>query len=186
MSRIGRAPIEIPANVTVDITGDNVVIVTGPLGTLRQEVDKLITVNKVSEEGKNILKLTRSNDEKEARSKHGLYRALINNMIIGVTKGYKKELIVNGVGYKVAVQGDKIVMNIGFSHPVNFTIPVGIKATCPNPNTIVVEGFNKDLVGQTASDIKAIKPVEPYHNYGIHYSDERVVKKEIKKAAKKK
>ena len=107
-------------------------------------------------------------------------------MIIGVTKGYKKELIVNGVGYKVAVQGDKIVMNIGFSHPVNFTIPVGIKATCPNPNTIVVEGFNKDLVGQTASDIKAIKPVEPYHNYGIHYSDERVVKKEIKKAAKKK
>jgi len=186
MSRIGRAPIEIPANVTVDISNDNVVIVTGPLGTLRQAVDNCITVSKATEDGKNVLHFNRSSDEKEIRSKHGLYRALVNNMIHGVTSGYKKELVVNGVGYKVAVQGNKIVMNIGYSHPVNFDIPQGIKASCPTPNNIIIEGFDKTLVGQTASDIKAVKPVEPYHNYGIRYADERVVKKEIKKAGKKK
>jgi len=186
MSRIGRAPIEIPANVTVDISNDNTVIVTGPLGTLRQKVDGCITVTKAAENGKNILHFSRVNDEKEVCAKHGLYRALVNNMIHGVTSGYKKELIVNGVGYKVAIAGNKIVMNIGYSHPVNFEIPKGIKATCPTANNIVIEGFDKTLVGQTASDIKAVKPVEPYHNYGIRYADEKVVKKEIKKAGKKK
>lgn len=186
MSRIGRAPVIIPENVTVDLTNDNVVIVSGPLGTLRQPVDACITITKDVHEGKNVLHFTRNSEEKEVRSKHGLYRALVHNMVEGVTKGYKKELVVNGVGYKVAIQGNKIVMNIGFSHPVNFEIPNGIKATCPTATNIVIEGFDKTLVGQTASDIKAVKPVEPYHNYGIRYADEKVVKKEIKKAGKKK
>jgi len=186
MSRIGKKPIIIPAGVTLDQTTDGDVIVTGPKGTLRQWVDSCITLNKGELEGKTVYTLTRSNDQKEVRAKHGLYRALIANMIKGVTEGYSKTLVINGVGFKVAVSGNKITMNLGLSHPVNVDIPQGITVSCPSANEIKVEGIDKAFVGQFAADIKAIKPIEPYHGYGIRYSTEEVHLKEIKKAGKKK
>ena len=186
MSRIGRLPIEIPAGVKVDISNENVVVVTGPLGSLRQEVNTVIKVEKTAEEGKEFVVLTRSSEEKSVKAKHGLYRALIANMVEGVTKGFVKSLIVNGVGFKCSVSGNKLVLNIGFSHPVNFEFPSDIKIECPTPTEIKVSGCNKTTVGQVAADIKALRPVEPYHAYGIRYADQFVLRKEIKKAAKKK
>lgn len=186
MSRIGRLPIILPANVTVDITADNVVLVTGPLGTLRQVVDSVIKIEKTTHDDKPALVLTRSSEEKSVKAKHGLYRALIQNMVKGVTEGYSKSLTINGVGFKCSVSGNKLVLNIGFSHPVNFEFPNDIKITCPSATEIKVEGCDKTKVGQVAADIKALKPVEPYHAYGIRYTDQYVLRKEIKKAAKKK
>ena len=182
MSRIGRLPIAIPAGVTVEVSNENVVSVKGPLGTLSQEVCDCITIEKQE----NTLVLTRKNEEKESRAKHGLYRALIANMIEGVTKGFSKTLIINGVGYKCQVAGSKLTLNIGFSHPINVDIPSDLKVSCPSATEIKVEGCNKTTVGQFAADIKALKPIEPYHGYGINYSDQFVLRKEIKKAAKKK
>lgn len=182
MSRIGRAPIILPAGVTVDKNTEGEVIVTGPKGTLRQWVDACITVN--VENGHVVL--TRTSDEAQIKAKHGLYRALIANMVKGVTEGYSKSITINGIGYKCAVQGNKIVLNIGFSHPVNIEIPKGITATCPSATEIVVSGIDKTAVGQFAADIKALKKVEPYHGYGIYYTNETVRRKEIKKGAKKK
>ena len=186
MSRIGRAPIEIPNGVTVDQTTNGDVIVTGPKGTLRTYVDSCITLTKNEQEGKTIVTLTRANDDKEVRSKHGLYRALLANMVKGVTEGYSKSLTVAGIGYKLAVSGNKLTMNLGLSHPVNITIPEGLTVTIPTATEILVSGTSKELVGQFAADIKATKPVEPYHGYGIHYTNEVVRRKEIKKGAKKK
>lgn len=182
MSRIGRLPIEIPAGVTVEISNNNLVTVKGALGTLSQEITGAITVEKVE----NTVVVTRQNELKETRAKHGLYRALIANMIEGVTKGFSKTLVVSGVGFKCAVAGSKLTLNIGFSHPVNVEIPVGLKVTCPTATEVKVEGSDKTLVGQFAAEIKALRPVEPYHGYGIRYSDQFVLRKEIKKAAKKK
>jgi large subunit ribosomal protein L6 len=180
MSRIGKMPIEIPNGVTVDINGD-IVTVKGPLGELSRRIQsKDISVK--AEDGKILV--SRANDQKQARSLHGLYRSLINNMVVGVTKGYEKKLIVSGVGYKCQVSGSKLVMNIGFSYPVEVDIPDGIKAACITPTEIEIKGIDKELVGHFAAKIRAIKKVEPYHGYGIYYSDERVVRKEGKKAAK--
>ncbi len=180
MSRIGRAPIQIPQGVQVTIN-DHLVTVTGPLGTLTQKIDKSIDV-KVEDE--HVL-CTRHSDDKDHRALHGLYRALIHNMVVGVTKGFEKSLIVNGVGYKVTLNGNnKMTMNIGFSHPVDFTAPEGVTFAQPQPLEIVVKGIDRQLVGQTAATIKAIKPVEPYHGYGIHYKDETVIHKVGKRATK--
>lgn len=179
MSRIGRAPIAIPQGVTVDIN-NNLVTVKGPLGALSQTVDKSIDVK--VEDGHVVC--TRHTDDKDHRALHGLYRALIHNMVVGVTKGFEKSLIVNGVGYKVTLSGNKMTLNIGFSHPVEFTAPEGITFAQPQPLEIVVKGIDRQLVGQTAAIIKAIKPVEPYHNYGIHYKDETVIHKVGKRATK--
>lgn len=179
MSRIGRAPIAIPQGVTVDIN-NNLVTVKGPLGALSQTVDKSIDV-KV--EDRHVV-CSRHTDDKDHRALHGLYRALIHNMVVGVTKGFEKSLIVNGVGYKVTLSGNKMTLNIGFSHPVEFTAPEGITFAQPQPLEIVVKGIDRQLVGQTAATIKAIKPVEPYHNYGIHYKDETVIHKVGKRATK--
>lgn len=181
MSRIGRLPIEIPAGVTVEIS-NNLVTVKGSLGTLSQEITGQIKVEKVE----NTVVVTRLNEDKETRAKHGLYRALIANMIEGVTKGFSKTLIVNGVGFKCQVAGSKLTLNIGFSHPVNVEIPSTLKVSCPTATEIKVEGSDKTLVGQFAAEIKALRPVEPYHGYGIRYNDQFVLRKEIKKAAKKK
>ena len=180
MSRIGRAPISIPAGVKVDKNTENEVIVTGPKGTLRQWVDPVISVEV---EG-NTVHLTRANDENAVKAKHGLYRALIANMVKGVTEGYSKSVTIAGIGYKCAVQGNKIVLNIGYSHPVNIEIPQGLSATCPSATEIVVSGIDKTAVGQFAADIKALKKVEPYHGYGIYYTNETVRRKEIKKGKK--
>ena len=179
MSRIGRAPITVPAGVTIDNT-NNLITVKGPLGTLTQQVDSSITV-KVDG---NVLTVERHSDDKEHRALHGLYRALINNMVTGVTKGFEKHLIVSGVGYKVTATDTKLTMNIGFSHPVEFTAPAGITFAMAAPLEIVVKGIDRQLVGQMAATIKAAKPVEPYHGYGIHYKDEVVVRKEGKTAGK--
>ena len=179
MSRIGRAPITVPAGVTIDNT-NNLITVKGPLGTLTQQVDSSITV-KVDG---NVLTVERHSDDKDHRALHGLYRALINNMVTGVTKGFEKHLIVAGVGYKVQATDTKLTMNIGFSHPVEFTAPAGITFAMAAPLEIVVKGIDRQLVGQMAATIKAAKPVEPYHGYGIHYKDEVVVRKEGKTAGK--
>jgi len=179
MSRIGRAPIALPQGVTFE-NKDNLITVKGPLGTLSQKVDKSIDV--ALEDGHIVCK--RHSDDKDHRALHGLYRALIHNMVVGVTKGFEKSLIVNGVGYKLQVSGNKLVMNIGFSHPVEIVAPEGISFALPQPLELVVKGIDKQLVGQTAATIKAIKPVEPYHGYGFHYKDEVVIHKEGKRATK--
>lgn len=185
MSRIGRAPIELPANVNVEIQ-DGKVTVSGPLGRLEQEINKHITVAMGEHNGKKAVILTRNSEDKEVRSMHGMYRALIHNMVVGVEKGYTKSLVINGVGYKAQLAGNKLTLNIGFSHPVEFIAPEGIKLECPSITEVKVSGYDKTKVGQVAADIRALKPVEPYHAYGIHYSDEVVLRKEGKKASKKK
>ncbi len=177
MSRIGRLPIDIPAGVTADYK-DNIVTVKGPKGTLTQEIkDKNINVRI---EGAQI-HVERSKEDKEVKSKHGLYRQLIHNMVLGVVTPFSRSLIVNGVGWKATVSGKKLTLNVGYSHPVDFNVPEGINITCPDQNTIVVSGISKELVGQTAATIKSKRPVEPYHSYGIRYSDEVVITKEGKK-----
>ena len=177
MSRIGRKEIIVPAGVTASMN-ENVITVKGKLGELTQEVDKLITVNIA--DGK--ITLARANDENKTKAKHGLYRALTANMIKGVTEGFKKTLIVNGVGWKVAKQGKKVVLNVGFSHPVEVEEIDGIVLDCPSQTEITVSGIDKEKVGQFAAMIRGIREPEPYHGYGIRYSDE-VIERKVGKAA---
>ncbi|MCL2598733.1 MAG: 50S ribosomal protein L6 [Firmicutes bacterium] len=180
MSRVGRQIINIPDNVKVGFA-DKVVKVDGPLGSLSQLIDSRHIDLKF--EGK-TLTVVRTSEDKATKSKHGLYRVLINNMVEGVQKPYTKTLVVNGVGYKTAVAGNKLTMNIGFSHPVEILAPEGIKITCVTPTEIKVEGISKEMVGAVAAKIRATKPVEPYHLYGIRYSTEQLTKKEGKTAGK--
>lgn len=179
MSRIGKLPITIPAGVTVSVDAENVVTVSSSKGTLTQKVSKLIKVN-VENNQVIVEKLAETN---EANAMHGLYRTLINNMVIGVTQGFKKSLTVNGVGFKVTKQGNKLVMNLGLSHPVEVVEEGGVKLS-NNNNEIIVEGISKEQVGAMASKIRAIRPVEPYHGYGIRYTDEKVSLKEGKSSGK--
>lgn len=178
MSRIGRNPITLPANVTVSVN-NNLVTVTGPKGTLTREINPKI---EVKVEG-SIVTVINNNAEQQYRAYHGLYRQLIANMVEGVDKGYQKSLNVNGVGYKVTQQGKDLVLNIGFSHPVVVNAVEGIELSC-DKTTITVKGIDKELVGQFAAKIRNIKPVEPYHAYGISYTDEVVVRKEVKSGKK--
>ena len=178
MSRIGKMPINIPEGVKDEVVDDRIVV-TGKLGTLTRTHNKNITIK---EENNQIL-VSRNSDEKEDRAMHGLYRALINNMIKGVSEGYKKTLVIAGVGYRATVQGNKLVMSLGFSHPVEVVAPEGIKFETKDANTIVVSGIDNELVGKVASKIRDLRPVEPYHLYGIHYDYEHLTKKEGKKAA---
>ena len=177
MSRIGNAQITIPAGVTVEAK-NNVLTVKGPKGTLTQSYDPIITPNV---EG-NVLTFTRANDLAPTKAKHGLYRALAANMVKGVTEGFKKNLIVNGVGWKVAKQGKKVVMNVGFSHPVEIEEIEGIALDCPSQTEIVVSGIDKEKVGQFAAMVRGVREPEPYHGYGIRYSDE-VIERKVGKAA---
>jgi len=182
MSRIGRNPITVPAGVEVQIADGNVVTVKGPKGTLTQNLAAAMTI---AQEG-NVITVTRPNDEKQNRALHGLTRTLLNNMIVGVTEGFKKELDVNGVGYRVAMEGGKLVMNIGYSHQVIMEAPAGITVETPNPNKIVVSGANKQVVGQFAAEVREKRPPEPYKGKGIKYTDEVIRRKEGKTGAKKK
>ncbi len=180
MSRIGRLPIAIPAGVTVTVN-DGTVTVAGKLGTLTQVVDKTISVKVENNE----VVLTRANDTGDVKAKHGLYNRLIANMVKGVSEGFSKTLVINGVGYKASLVGTKVVLNIGFSHPVVLVPTEGIKLAVYNNTDIVVSGISKEQVGQFAAKIRDIKPVEPYHAYGIKYADEVVIRKEGKTSGKK-
>lgn len=179
MSRIGRAPIAIPAGVEVKLDG-SVVTVKGPKGTLTRDIGHDIAC-KI--ENNHVL-FTRDNDEKEIRSKHGLYRALVNNMVLGVTNGFTRNLVIFGIGYKAQVSGNKLILNIGYSHPVEVVAPQGISFACPTQTEITVSGIDKELVGQIAANIKAKREIEPYHGYGVRYKEEPVILKEGKKAGK--
>jgi large subunit ribosomal protein L6 len=179
MSRIGKKLITLPQGVELEVQ-NNLVTVSGPKGKLSQEIDKQILVKK---EG-NIVSLTRTNETPDARAKHGLYRSLINNMVEGVTKGFSKKLEINGVGFKATKQGNKLVINLGFSHDCIIEEVPGITLSCPSATEILVSGIDKQLVGQIASNIRDLKPVEPYHAYGVKYSDEVVIRKVGKTAGK--
>lgn len=179
MSRIGKLPVAIPAGVTVTFE-NGLLTVKGAKGTLTQQVVGDIDIKLEGNEA-HVLK---TGEGEGADAKHGLYRALLHNMVVGVTEGYKKTLKVNGVGWKVAKQGSKVVLNVGFSHPVDFPEPAGVKLECPSANEIVVSGIDKTLVGQTAANIRKIRVPEPYHGYGIAYSDEVIERKEGKTGGK--
>ena len=179
MSRIGKMPIAIPAGVTVDFK-DGVVTVKGPKGTLAREVVGNIGMER---EGTNLV-LKALDDAADTNAKHGLYRALVNGMVVGVTDGFAKTLEVKGVGWKAAVQGNKLVLNVGFSHPVEFVAPEGIKFECPTLTEVVVSGISKELVGQVSANIRKVREPEPYHGYGIRYQGEHVEHKEGKTSGK--
>ena len=179
MSRIGKMPIAIPAGVTVDFK-DGVVTVKGPKGTLTREVVGNISMEM---EGTNLV-LKALDNTSDTNAKHGLYRALVNGMVTGVTEGFVKSLEVKGVGWKAAVQGNKLVLNVGFSHPVEVIAPEGIKFECPALTEVNVSGINKELVGQIAANIRKIRLPEPYHGYGIRYKGEHVEHKEGKTSGK--
>jgi large subunit ribosomal protein L6 len=180
MSRIGKKPVVIPAGVTVTVDDSNTVKVTGPKGTLSESFHKVITI-KV--EGNEVI-CTRPNDEILSRSLHGTTRAKIHNMVVGVSEGFKKELEVRGVGYKVAMRGENLVMNLGYSHEIVVKPVAGIKISTPDQLHITVEGIDKQVVGQQASVIRGFRQPEPYLGKGIRYVGEYVPLKEAK--AKKK
>ena len=175
MSRIGKMPIDIPAGVDVTIDGSTVTV-KGPKGELTRTVHKNITVEKDGA----VITVTRPNDENLNKSLHGLTRTLIANMVEGVEKGYSKELEVNGVGYRVSVQGKDLVLNIGFSHQVIMPAPEGITVEAPSPNKIVISGPDKQMVGQFAAEVREKRPPEPYKGKGIKYADEHIRRKEGK------
>lgn len=179
MSRIGRKPITLPAGVDFKFA-DGVVTVKGPKGTLTYTPNPAMAI---AVEGTEVL-VTRPNDEKENRSLHGTTRTMIANMVEGVTNGYKKELDVNGVGYRVAKQGKQLVMNLGYSHQVFMDEPEGISIEVPGPNKIIITGASKQLVGQFAAEVRGKRPPEPYKGKGIKYSDEVIHRKEGKTGAK--
>ena len=178
MSRIGNKPIAIPEGIEVKIDGHKITV-KGPKGTLEREVHKDITL----EMKDNMVNVIRKDDEPANKSLHGLTRTLINNMIIGVKEGYNKELQINGVGYRVAKQGKDLNLTLGYSHPVIFEAPQGISFDVPNPNTIIVKGIDKELVGQTAAVIRTKRPPEVYRGKGIKYAEE-VIRRKVGKTGK--
>ena len=180
MSRIGRMPIAIPAGVTVTIAENNKVTVKGPKGTLERVLPEEMDIK---EEDGHIV-VTRPNDLKKMKSLHGLTRTLINNMVVGVTNGYEKVLEINGVGYRAAKQGKKLVLNLGYSHPVEMTDPEGIESVLEGQNKITVKGIDKEKVGQYAAEIREKRRPEPYKGKGIKYADE-VIRRKVGKTGKK-
>ena len=180
MSRIGRAPIAIPAGVEIKVEDNNVVTVKGPKGSLTQQFNPNMAI--AIEDG--VLHVTRPNDAKENRALHGLTRTLIHNMVLGVTEGFKKNLEVNGVGYRVQVQNNKLTMNLGFSHQVIMDAPEGITIECPSANAIVISGADKQAVGQFAAQVREKRPPEPYKGKGIKYDFEHIRRKEGKAGKK--
>ena len=175
MSRIGNKPITVPENVEVKIDGHHIEV-KGPKGTLSRDIHKNINI---VQDG-NIIKVERINDEKENRSLHGLTRTLINNMIEGVVNEYKRELEINGVGYRAQKKGNQLVMNLGYSHSVEMDPPAGITFDVPAPNQIIVRGIDKEVVGQTAAVIRSKRPPEVYRGKGIKYVEEHIRRKEGK------
>lgn len=179
MSRIGKKPITVPEGVEVKLDGQHITV-KGPKGSLERDINSNI---KVSIDN-NIIKVERPNDEPQNRSLHGLTRTLINNMINGVLHEYKRELEINGVGYRAQKKGNDLVMNLGYSHPVEMQAPAGITFDVPNPNQIIVRGIDKELVGQTAAVIRTKRPPEVYRGKGIKYAEEHIRSKEGKAGKK--
>jgi large subunit ribosomal protein L6 len=178
VSRVGRAPIPVPSGVDVTI-GSGQISVKGPKGTLSRSIVEPITVRQEED----TLFVERPNDEREARSRHGLVRALVNNMVVGVTNGFTKELEIIGVGYRATAAGpNKLDLALGFSHPVSFEAPDGITFEVPSPTRIIVSGIDKEIVGQVAANIRKIRKPEPYKGKGIRYAGERVIRKAGKAA----
>ena len=172
MSRIGKSPIDLPSGVDVKVA-DGVVTVKGPKGSLTQEIQPSMSVG--VEDG--TVTVSRESEERHVRALHGLTRSLINNMVIGVTDGYSKELTAVGVGYRAALKGSNLELQVGFSHPVSIDAPDGISFDVPEPTKIIVSGIDKQMVGQVAANIRAVRPPEPYKGKGIRYSDEQVRRK---------
>lgn len=180
MSRIGRMPIAIPAGVTVDIAENNKVTVKGPKGTLERVLPAEMDIK--IEDGHVVV--TRPNDLKRMKSLHGLTRTLINNMVVGVTEGYKKDLEINGVGYRAQKQGNKLILSLGYSHPVEMVDPDGVTTTLDGQTKITVSGIDKEKVGQYAAEIRDKRRPEPYKGKGIKYADE-VIRRKVGKTGKK-
>ncbi|MGH2533676.1 MAG: 50S ribosomal protein L6 [Thermomicrobiales bacterium] len=173
MSRIGRQPITVPAGVNVDIDDRNLVVVNGPKGELSAKFAESLTLERVD----GTITVTRPNDLRQNRSLHGLTRSLLNNMIVGVTDGFRKGLEIQGVGYRAAMDGTTLVLNVGFSHPVRITPPEGVSFTLEGNNRISVTGFDKQQVGEEAARIRRVRPPEPYKGKGIRYEGEYVRRK---------
>ena len=181
MSRIGRMPITVPAGVTVTVAENNVVTVKGPKGTLTQALRPEMVI----EQDAGVLTVKRPNDEKETVAMHGMTHALLSNMVVGVTDGFKKELEINGVGYRAAKEGNKLVLTVGYSHPVEMPEIDGITIDVPAQNKIVISGPDKQKVGQFAAEVREKRPPEPYKGKGIKYVDETIRRKVGKTGAKK-
>jgi large subunit ribosomal protein L6 len=179
MSRVGKLPIKVPSGVTITTSADEITVAGGK-GTLKQFTMPGITVK---QEGDEVI-VTRANDEPKIRAKHGLMRALLNNMVNGVSQGFSKKLEINGVGYRVAQQGTDLKLNLGFSHDVIFSIPAGVTTTIEQ-NTITVSGIDRQQVGQIAAEIRALKKPEPYKGKGIKYEGERIIRKSGKSGKEK-
>ncbi len=173
MSRIGKLPITVPGGVTITVGDGNTVTVKGPKGTLTENLSPAMEL--VQENG--VLTVKRPSDSKEHRALHGLTRSLVHNMVVGVTEGFSKNLDINGVGYRAQMQGTKLVLNLGYSHPVEITPPSGISFECPTPNKVIVKGISKQQVGQVAADIRKWRKPEPYKGKGIKYDYETVRRK---------
>ncbi len=181
MSRIGNKLITIPAGVTIDVAAGNEVTVKGPKGTLTRTFSDILDIE--IENG--IVTVKRPNDAKQTKQLHGTTRALLNNMVVGVSTGYTKVLELVGIGFRTAVAGKTLTMNVGYSHQVQMDIPEGLEVTCPNNTTINVSGIDKQLVGEFAANVRAVRKPEPYKGKGIRYKDEHIRRKEGKTAGKK-
>ena len=179
MSRIGNKTITSPAGVEINVAAGNEVTVKGPKGTLTRQFSLLI---EIKVEGTEV-KCVRANEEKHTKQLHGTTRALIHNMIVGVSEGYSKTLEIEGIGYRAAVNGKTLTLNLGYSHDINYTAEDGITIECPNANTIVVSGIDKQRVGEVSAVIRGYRKPEPYKGKGIHYKDEHIRRKEGKTAA---
>jgi len=176
MSRVAKSPVSVPSGVEIKLDG-GLLRVKGPKGNLEHTVHPLV---KVAQDG-NVLTFNRNNDSKLARAASGTTRALVNNMVKGVSKGFEKKLTIIGVGFRAAVQGKKLNLTLGYSHPVAYDVPNGITIECPEQTVIIVRGADKQQVGQVAAEIRAYRPPEPYKGKGVRYADEHVAKKEAKK-----
>lgn len=181
MSRIGNKLITIPANVTVEVAAGNEVTVKGPKGTLTRKFSPLMDINVENNE----VTVKRPNDEKHTKQLHGTTRALLHNMVVGVSEGFVKELELVGIGFRTAVKGNKLTMSVGYSHPVEIDIVDGLEVTCPNATSIKVAGIDKQIVGEYSANIRAVRKPEPYKGKGIRYKGEVVRRKEGKTAGKK-
>lgn len=181
MSRIGNKLITVPAGVTVDVNDGNEVTVKGPKGTLTKKFSDLLDI---TVDGDKVT-VKRPNDEKRTKQLHGTTRALLHNMVVGVSEGFQKDLELVGIGFRTAVKGNKLTLNVGYSHPVDIEIQEGLEVTCPNATNITVKGIDKQQVGEFAANIRAVRKPEPYKGKGIRYKDEHVRRKEGKTAGKK-